>query len=314
MKKILSNYNIPRMPFEQLDDSYALMFPPEGESMFSKEEMLNIIEEFDVLVSMFTIPIDKEIIDAGKKLKLITNFGVGYNNIDFRYAREKGITVCNTPKAVCNPTAEMAVALMLAVNRRIAELDRVLRSRKVRKSVWGVMDYLGNTLEYKTLGIIGMGNIGKRVAEIGGAFGMKVVYYNRSKIVPEYCRVELDELLQISDIVSLHCPLTSETRHLISKRELDLMKTTSVLINTARGAVVDEKALVEALKIGKIRAAGLDVFEDEPLISEKLYKMNNVVLLPHKGSGTMECRINTSTETVENILAFYDGNPKNIIN
>jgi lactate dehydrogenase-like 2-hydroxyacid dehydrogenase len=211
----------------------------------------------------------------------------------------------------------MAIALMLAVNRRVAELDKALRTgRNGEKSakLWHVMDYLGNTLEDKTLGIIGLGNIGKRVAKIGTALGMKVIYHNRQSMVQEYRSVELYELLQISDVVSLHCPLTPETQHLIAKKELELMKNTAVLINTARGAVVDEKALVEALQTGQIRAAGLDVFEEEPFIPEELYEMDNVVLLPHKGSGTVECRVNTSVETVENIVAFYEGNPKNIVN
>ena len=208
------------------------------------------------MLAIFHAPIDREIIDAGKKLKLISNYGVGYNNIDITYAREKGIAVTNTPKAVNSPTAELALALMLSAARRIAECNQRIRIEK--ESMWGTMRNLGFGLEGKTLGIIGLGNIGKNVARKAEAFEMNIIYYNHHTEVPGYRRVELDTLLRESDFVTLHTPLTPATRHLIGQRELSLMKPTAILVNTARGAVVDEQALAEVLKKRQIAGAALD--------------------------------------------------------
>ena len=277
-----------------------------------KEELIRMLPDYEVMLAIFHHPIDKEILDAGKKLKLISNYGVGYNNIDIQYARQKGIAVSNTPQSVCNPTAELAMALMLAAARRIAECN--LRIRSEKESMWGTMCNLGFGLEGKTLGIIGMGNIGKNVARKAEAFGMNILYYNQRSEVPGYRKADLPTLLQQSDFITLHTPLTPATRHLIGKQELAQMKKTAILINTARGAVIDEAALTECLIKREIAGAALDVFEYEPKITEQLYQLDNVVLTPHIGTGTIDARIAMGQEALDNIRNFFAGTPTNIVN
>ena len=310
--KILVTYNLPRTPFNNLPADWELTFPQNEE--MPREEIIRLLPEYDVLLTIFHShsPVDREIIDAGKRLRLISNYGVGYNNIDTTYAREKGIAVTNTPRSVCNPTAELAMALMLALARRVAECDRRIRTEK--ESLWGTMKNLGASLENKTLGIVGMGNIGKNVARKAEAFGMRVIYYNRRTEVSGYRRVPLDTLLQEADFVSLHTPLTTETRHLIGARELSLMKPTAMLINTARGAVIDETALADALRQKRIAGAALDVFENEPHVTDVLYRLDNVVLTPHVGTGTIDTRIAMAEEALANIRNFFQGTPSNVVN
>lgn len=310
--KILVTYNLPRTPFNNLPADWELTFPQNEE--MPREEIIRLLPEYDVLLTIFHShsPVDREIIDAGKRLRLISNYGVGYNNIDTAYAREKGIAVTNTPRSVCNPTAELAMALMLALARRVAECDRRIRTEK--ESLWGTMKNLGASLENKTLGIVGMGNIGKNVARKAEAFGMRVIYYNRRTEVSGYRRVPLDTLLQEADFVSLHTPLTTETRHLIGARELSLMKPTAMLINTARGAVIDETALTDALRQKRIAGAALDVFENEPHVTDVLYRLDNVVLTPHVGTGTIDTRIAMAEEALANIRNFFQGTPTNVVN
>lgn len=308
--KILVTYNIPREPFTSLPNDWEVTFP--DKEALDKEEVIRLLPDYDVLLAIFHHPIDQEILDAGKKLKLISNYGVGYNNIDIRYARQKGIAVSNTPESVCNPTAELALALMLSAARRVAECN--LRIRTEKESMWGTMCNLGFGLEGKTLGIIGMGNIGKNVARKAEAFGMNILYHNRHSNVPGYRKTDLQTLLQQSDFVTLHTPLTPETRHLIGKEELTLMKKTAILINTARGAVIDEAALTECLEKREIAGAALDVFETEPRITEQLYRLDNVVLTPHIGTGTVDARIAMAQEALDNIRNFFAGSPTNIVN
>lgn len=308
--KILVTYDIPREPFASLPENWEVTFP-EKEAL-DKEELIRMLPDYDVMLAIFHHPIDKEILDAGKKLKLISNYGVGYNNIDIRYARQKGIAVSNTPHSVCYPTAELAMALMLSAARRIAECN--LRIRTEKESMWGTMRNLGFGLEGKTLGIIGMGNIGKNVARKAEAFGMNIIYHNQHSEVPGYRKTDLPSLLQQSDFITLHTPLTPETRHLIGKQELAQMKKTAILINTARGAVIDEAALTESLMKREIAGAALDVFEYEPRITEQLYRLDNVVLTPHIGTGTIDARIAMGQEAIDNIRNFFAGTPTNIVN
>lgn len=308
--KILVTYDIPREPFASLPKEWEVTFP--DKEALSKEELIRLLPGYDVMLAIFHHPIDKEILDAGKKLKLISNYGVGYNNIDIRYAREKGIAVTNTPQSVCNPTAELAMALMLSAARRIAECN--LRIRTEKESMWGTMRNLGFGLEGKTLGIIGMGNIGKSVARKAEAFGMDIIYHNRHSEVPGYRKTDLSELLQQSDFITLHTPLTPTTRHLIGKQELAQMKKTAILINTSRGAVIDEAALTESLTKHEIAGAALDVFEYEPRITEQLYGLDNVVLTPHIGTGTIDARIAMGREALDNIRHFFEGTPTNLVN
>lgn len=305
-KKILITYNLPREGFAELTEHFELIFPKNDS--FSKEEVLERVAECDALLSMFNFVIDKEIIDAGKNLKIISNFGVGFNNVDFEYARHKGVMVTNTPDPVVEPTAEMAFALMLATARRVAECDRKLRDAASGLK-WGVMENLGVGLHGKTLGIVGLGRIGKSIARRAEAFGMKVVYHNRKETEAgnaKYCST-LDELLYVSDFVSLNVPLTDETRHLIDADALKKMKPSAILINTARGPVVDEPALADALKNRTIRAAGLDVFENEPSVCPQLLALDNVVLAPHNGTATIDARIEMSRFAARNIVNFFDG-------
>lgn len=305
-KKILITYNLPREGFAELTEHFELIFPKNAS--FSKTEVLERVAECDALLSMFNFVIDKEIIDAGKNLKIISNFGVGFNNVDFEYARHKGVMVTNTPDPVVEPTAEMAFALMLATARRVAECDRKLRDAASGLK-WGVMENLGVGLHGKTLGIVGLGRIGKSIARRAEAFGMKVVYHNRKETEAgnaKYCST-LDELLYVSDFVSLNVPLTDETRHLIDADALKKMKPSAILINTARGPVVDEPALADALKNRTIRAAGLDVFENEPSVCPQLLALDNVVLAPHNGTATIDARIEMSRFAARNIVNFFDG-------
>lgn len=308
--KILVTYDIPREPFKNLPPDWEITFP-EGEKL-TKDEIIRMLPEYDILLAIFSRPIDKEIIDAGEKLKLISNYGVGYNNIDIQYAREKGITVCNTPESVCNPTAELCMALMLGIARRIGEFDRRIRTEK--EGMWGVMKNLGYGLKDKTLGIIGMGHIGQNVARKASAFGMHILYYNRKTEIPGYRRTDLDTLLKESDFISIHTPLTEATHHLIGERELELMKNTAFLINTARGAVIDEEALSRFLQKRQIAGAALDVFEREPHITEILYSLDNVILVPHIGTATYDGRIAMAKEALDNIYNYLNGQPTNVVN
>ncbi|EHP45272.1 NAD(P)-dependent oxidoreductase [Odoribacter laneus] len=308
--KILVTYDIPREPFKNLPTDWEITFP-EGEKL-TKEEIIRMLPEYDILLAIFSRPIDKEIIDAGKKLKLISNYGVGYNNIDIQYARKKGITVCNTPESVCDPTAELCMALLLGIARRIGEFDRRIRTE--REGMWGVMKNLGYGLRGKTLGIIGMGHIGQNVACKAAAFGMNILYYNRKTEVPGYKKTDLDSLLKESDFISIHTPLTEVTHHLIGERELGLMKKTAFLINTARGAVIDEEVLSRFLEKRQIAGAALDVFEREPHITELLYSLDNVILVPHIGTATYDGRIAMAQEALDNIRNYLNGKPTNVVN
>lgn len=266
----------------------------------------------DVLVSTFDYKVPREMIEAMPNLRMIANFGAGFNNIDLDACRERGIRVTNTPQPVIEPTAELAFALMIDVARRVSEFDRAIRNGTGQPMA--VMNNLSHSLYGKTLGIIGMGRIGQALARRALASGMKIIYHNRHKLSDEIehqydaTYVDLQTLLQDSDYVSLNLPYTPEVHHLIGKPELGMMKRTAYLINTARGAHVDEAALVEALKNGIIAGAALDVYEHEPAISSELLSLPNVVLSPHTGTGTWEGRIAMCENVTDNILAFEDNN------
>ena len=309
--KILIAHQIPRAPFINMPADWVITFPEEGKTSFSPEELMELIPAYDALISFFTDPVPNAVIDAAKRLKIISNFGAGFNNIDIEYARSKKIAVTNTPAAVCNPTAEHAMGLMLAVCRRIGEMNIKIRLQK--EALWKT-NLLGHTLEGKTLGIIGMGRIGQNLAKKAEAFGMKIVYCNRHTEVPGYTRLSMEELLETADVVSVHVPLTAENTKLIGKKEFARMQSSAFLINTSRGAVFDEEALANALETGEIAGAGLDVFEKEPAVNERLYKLSNVVLVPHLGTATVETREATSKEALSNIINFFAKRPTNVVN
>lgn len=301
--------------------AFTTILPEEGFQRLQGHTLYAPLEEAEVLVSTFDYRVTREMINSAPYLRLITNFGVGFNNIDLDACRERGIRVTNTPQPVIEPTAELAFALMHDVARRTAEFDRKLRLGTAE--AFGVMNNLSHSLYGKTLGIIGMGRIGQALARRAVASGMSIIYHNRKPLGDEIIGqlgyevryVSKEELLQTADFVSLNLPYTPEVKHLIGEKELKMMKPTAYLINTARGAHVDEQALVEALQKGEIAGAAMDVYEHEPQIHPELLTLDNVVLSPHTGTGTWEGRIAMCENVCDNILAWkqQDINKMNIV-
>lgn len=296
MKKNLIAYKLLPEGLKELEGKFDITLPER--SSFRREEVLEMIPDYEILVPTFGFYTDKEIMDKGTKLEMIANYGVGYNNIDVEYATKKGIVVTNIPNTTREPTAEFAFALLMAAGRRLGYYDRKLR--KPEGVSWGVYAEAGMPVYGKTLGIIGMGRIGQSLARRAVASGMEVVYHNRSRLDKEIETlynaryVSFEELLRTADYISLNAPYTSETHHLIGEKELDMMKPTAIFINTARGSMVDEKALANALKEQRIWAAALDVYENEPHILPELLELDNVLLAPHAGTKTLEDRIKMS--------------------
>ncbi|HWS00513.1 MAG TPA: NAD(P)-dependent oxidoreductase [Prolixibacteraceae bacterium] len=307
--RILVIAAIPKEGLAELEQKCELIYPVR-DFMFSDEEIKNHIRNADGVLSVFTRPLTSWMMEGAEKLRIIANFGVGYNNIDVSKANEMGVVVCNTPNAVTEPTAEMAFGLLLALTRNIALTDRGLRTNPGFK--WGMMENLGTGIFGKTVGIIGMGRIGQAFARRAIASGMKVIYYNRTRLSDDLesryscTRVSFEELLERSDVVSLHCPLTPETHHLLNDAAMMRMKKGAIILNTARGPVVDEKMLVKYLQNGKLGGAGLDVFEAEPVITPELLTFDNVFLTPHNATCTIDTRIEIAREAAENILRFFD--------
>lgn len=278
-----------------------------------REQMAAAMAEADVLVPTVTDRIDAELLArSGPQLKLIASFGTGVDHIDLGAARARGLTVTNTPGVLTEDTADMTMALILSVARRLAEGERLVRGGQW--TGWSPTGMLGARLGGKRLGIIGMGRIGQAVARRARAFGLSVHYHNRNRVHPE---VEaeldatywpsLDQMLSRMDIVSVNCPRTPATFHLLSARRLKLLKRDALIVNTSRGEVIDETALAQMLKQGELAGAGLDVFEREPNVNPKLLKLPNVVLLPHMGSATLEGRIDMGQKVIVNIRSFVDG-------
>ena len=310
MKKILVTYDMFREGFTELESKYEVTFP-DGRD-FTYEEVFEMIPEYDVLCSMFDFPVNKELIDHAPNLNMVANYAVGYNNIDVAYALEKGIVVANTPGPVTAPTADIALGLILDTARRITECDRKLRTLGKDMKV-GVLENLGMPITGQTLGIVGMGRIGKALAKRARACGMEIIYHNRRQLCIEdetklnATYVSFEELLAQSDFVSLNAPYTPETYHMIDESALKQMKPTAILINTGRGPLVDEHALVKALQEGVIYGAGLDMFEfgDYPL--PELLEMDNVVLTPHIGTQTTATRIEMARAVSDNVIGFLEG-------
>jgi len=285
----------------------------------SRAELLARVPQAEGLLCLLTDPIDEEVMSAAPGLRVISNYAVGYDNIDVAAATRRGVMVCNTPGVLTETTADLAWALLMAAARRVPEGERYLRAGKWRS--WSPELLLGHDIHGRVLGIVGLGRIGQAVAKRARGFGMRVLYHNPEP-KPEAERelgvkyADLDTLLRESDFVSLHTPLNEKTRHLIGERELGMMKPTAVLVNTARGAVVDTKALVAALKGRRIFAAGLDVYETEPLpADDELLACDNVVLLPHVGSATVATRERMAHMAVENLIAGLKGErPPHLVN
>jgi glyoxylate reductase len=278
-----------------------------GSAAISREELLQRVKGVDAIVCLLTDTIDAAVLDAaGPQLKVVSNVAVGYNNIDVPACRARGIAVTNTPDVLTNACADFTWGLILAVTRRLGEGERVVRAGK-----WGgwALDYmLGMELRGKQLGLVGVGRIGRAVADKAPAFGMTVAYTARRDAgIPGATQMPLDRLLATSDIVSLHCPMTPETKHLIDQKALTKMKRTSYLINTSRGPVVDEAALAWALKERLLAGAALDVYEKEPEIHAGLMSLENVLLIPHLASATTETRTAMADLAVTNAIAVMNG-------
>jgi glyoxylate reductase len=288
------------------------------EAFFSKEEIIEKVKDKEGILSLLTAPIDKDVMNAAPMLKIIANCAVGYDNIDIEYARKKGIMVTNTPGVLTETTADLSWALILSVARKIPQADSFARAKKYLG--WELDLFLGKEITGKCLGIIGMGRIGKSMAQRAMGFEMKIIYTD-PKELPEEDRqkykascVPLDELLRTADIVTIHTTLNPQTHHLISREKLRLMKKEAILVNVSRGPVVDELALAEALEEGLIWGAGLDVYEREPVIEERLLSLDNVVLLPHIGSATYKTRLKMAQMAAKNLIQGLSGErPNNLV-
>lgn len=307
MSKILVTRRLPASVLARLSDVGTVdLF--EGSGAISPEELRARVVGKDAMVCMLTEQIDRRLIDAADRLKVIANVAVGFNNIDTAYARSRGIAVTNTPDVLTESVADFTWALILAVTRRLAEGDRLVRRGDWKG--WAFDFMLGSELRGKQLGLIGVGRIGRAVAARAAAFGVRVAYTSRRAIdVPNAAALSFDRLLTTSDIVSLHVPLTAETRHLIDRKALARMRRSAYLVNTARGPVVDEAALAWALAAGLIAGAALDVYEEEPAVHPDLLALDNVLLVPHLGSGTTETRTAMADLAVSNVIAVLRGEP-----
>ena len=321
--KILVTQKVPDPaypPLEAIGDVEANM---EEGSIWPYEELLQRGPGHDYIYSLLTDNIDARFLEAcaasTPRLKMVANMAVGFNNIDVETATRLHIAVSNTPGVLSDTTADLAFALLMATARRIPEAERFLRAGKYKG--WGPLLFCGADVHGSTLGLLGAGRIGKLVARRSSGFDMKVLYYDVYRMQPEeeatyhMTYMPMEDVLGQSDFISVHTPYMPSTHHLISERELKMMKPTAILINTARGPIVDEKALVRALQSKTIAAAGLDVFENEPAVEPELLSMENVVLLPHIASASLKTRTLMATMASDNIVAHYKGErPPNIVN
>ncbi len=306
--RILVTRNIPRPALERLDEVFELELHA-SDTAIPRDRLLDAVQDKDALLCLLTDAIDAELLDAAPRLKCVSNLAVGYNNIDLDHATRKGIVVCNTPGVLTQSTADLAWALILACARRVVESDRYVREGRFEG--WGPMLMLGVDVFGKTLGIIGIGRIGSAVARRAEGFGMRVIWFDPlvdpKTVASEYERTDLRHLCANSDFITIHAPLTPATEHLISGEEFALMRPQTILINSARGPLVDEAALIQALRNRQIAAAGLDVYEREPEIPAGLLELDNAVLLPHIGSASVETRTKMALMAAENAIAVISG-------
>jgi len=316
--KVFVSRRIPEAALPLLGKSFQFELN-ERDVQLSKKQLIRRIADKEGLICLLTDRIDREILESNPNLKVVSNVAVGFDNIDVKAATARKIMVTNTPGVLTETTADLAWALLMASARRICEAERFSRAGKFKG--WGIMMLLGNDVYGKTLGICGLGRIGRAVARRASGFGMRILYTDIARAEESIERelkatyVDKDTLLRESDFVTLHMPLLPETRHYISTRELNLMEKTAHLINTSRGPVVDEKSLAIALKKKTIAGAALDVYEEEPKINPALLKLENVVLMPHIGSASVETRTKMATMAVENCVAALSGKkPPNLVN
>ena len=310
--RVVVTRKLPDIIEKRMMELFDVQLNPDDHPM-TKTELIHAVAGADVLVPTITDRIDAAILaQAGSTLRLIANFGTGVDHIDLASARQRSITVTNTPNVLTEDTADMTLALILAVPRRLAEGERLMRSGAWQG--WTPTSMLGHRIWGKRLGIIGMGRIGQAVARRAAAFGMQVHYHNRKRVHPDleaelgatYWE-SLDQMLARMDIVTVHCPHTPATFHLLSARRLKLMQPHAFVINCSRGEIVDENALTRMLEKGELAGAALDVFEHDPAVNPKLLLLDNVVLLPHMGSATHESRADMGEKVIINIKTFVDG-------
>lgn len=306
-RPVLLTRTLPPRAMALLQSRVTLTCNPNDRAL-TRDELRRLIIGQHGVIAMLTDRIDADLLDAAPDLKVVANYAVGDNNIDLEAARARGVTVTNTPGALTDATADLTWALILGITRRIGEGERMVRAGQW--TGWAPTQLVGMALRDAVLGVVGMGRIGRAVASRARAFGMRVVYTARRSMPdadPDWTAVALDELLAAADVVSLHVPLTDATRHLIGAEQLVTMKPTAYLINTSRGPVLDEAALVAALQNGHIAGAGLDVYEREPAIDAGLVACDNALLLPHLGSATTETRERMGAMAIENVLAVLKG-------
>ncbi|WP_413628278.1 NAD(P)-dependent oxidoreductase [Fructilactobacillus vespulae] len=313
--KILVMGIIPEAGLTELEDNFEIIYAPEKEP---RAWVLEHLKEFDGLLVMGT-KADKELIDAGPNLKIITTNGVGFDHVDIEYAKSKGIVVSNCPTAVRVPTAEMTLALLLATTRRLGFYDKTIRAGEfldVSKP-----EYMGMSLQGKTLGVFGFGRIGSEVAKFCQVLGMNVIYNQRKPLDKKLEKelnvkfVDFDTLVKEADVITVHAPATPATNGVFSKKVFKEMKKTAYLINAARGVLINEADLITALKDHEIAGAGLDVFEKEPQVSDGLRQLDNVIMTPHAGTGTLEARTNIAKEAAHNLVSYLrDGQAVNQVN
>jgi glyoxylate reductase len=308
--KVFITRAIPDAAVKLLKDKGFNVFVYNYDSPVPANELSVYVRDADAIISLLSDRIDAALIDNMKNCKIIANYAVGYNNIDIEYAKKTNIIVTNTPDVLTDSTADLTLALILACARRIVEAEKFVRDGQFKG--WKPKLFLGIELKNKVFGILGGGRIGTAVAVRAKAFGANIIYFSRRKSPQieessDAKKVSLDKLLKTSDFISIHLPLTEKTYHLLNKEKLSLMKKTSILINTARGEVVDEKSLIKLLKQKKIGGAGFDVFENEPNINPELLQMENVVALPHIGSATVEARTQMALLAAENVASVLSG-------
>lgn len=313
---VLISHEIPLDGMERLKDGARLIYP-EGKGAFSDQELMEYLPLADAMICAGHLR--GEMLKQAPGLKIIVCYGAGYEKIDLKAASARRIPVANIPDSTAQATAELAMGLMLSVRRKIARLDRDMRGSERLNGLFEMGRDMGNTLEGACLGIIGMGHIGRKLKDMARAMGMKVSYYNRRPLPPALSDLAayrpLEELLAESDVVSIHCPLNQDSALLINAERLTLMKPGAVLINTARGGVVDMEALIEALSTGRLMGAGLDVYPDEPHVDGRLLKLPNVVLTPHIGANTVETRVKMAQACQARILDAMAGRrPANVVN
>ena len=309
-KKVLITGKIPPIAYQMLQEKFQVTMHEELTPL-SKDEIIRQVYDIDALLPILSDTIDEAVIKAAPKLKVIANYGAGFNNIDVQLATSLGIPVTNTPVVSTNATAELTLGLMLSVSRRIVEGDKITRAGEF--TGWAPLYHLGFELTGKRLGIIGMGNIGKAVAKRALAFGMEIVYFDKFPLTKEQetelnCSLlPIDELIPTSDFITLHVNYDPSLHHLFGTREFDSMKKSAFFINAARGPLMDEAALLEALQNRTIAGAGLDVYEFEPKVTTGLEKLDNVVLTPHIGNATVEAREEMAKIAARNIIEVLEG-------